>query len=81
MANLFKKAKETGKKATVKKNDKIIVLLEEVLPKKEAIKIADQIKRKSELETTIAALTGELKTIDGDLKNFGKKQFYDLYKF
>ena len=67
--NLF--ATATKVKETTKKTDKKVI---------KAPLLADKVKRYSELKQAIDTATGELKMIEGDIKNVGKDLFMKEYR-
>jgi hypothetical protein len=67
--NLF--ATATKVKETTKKSDKKVI---------KAPLLADKVKRYAELKHAIDSATGELKMIEGDIKNVGKDLFMKEYR-
>lgn len=67
--NLF--ATATKVKETAKKTDKKVI---------KAPLLADKVKRYAELKHQIDSATGELKMIEGDIKNVGKDLFMKEYR-
>lgn len=67
--NLF--ATATKVKETAKKTDKKVI---------KAPLLADKVKRYAELKHAIDSATGELKMIEGDIKNVGKDLFMKEYR-
>jgi hypothetical protein len=67
--NLF--ATATKVKETAKKTDKKVI---------KASLLADKVKRYAELKHEIDSATGELKMIEGDIKNVGKELFMKEYR-
>jgi hypothetical protein len=67
--NLF--ATATKVKETTKKSDKKVI---------KAPLLADKVKRYAELKHEIDSATGELKMIEGDIKNVGKELFMKEYR-
>jgi hypothetical protein len=67
--NLF--ATATKVKETTKKTDKKVI---------KAPLLADKVKRYAELKQAIDTATGELKMIEGDIKNVGKDLFMKEYR-
>jgi hypothetical protein len=67
--NLF--ATATKVKETTKKSDKKVI---------KAPLLADKVKRYAELKHAIDSATGELKMIEGDIKNIGKDLFMKEYR-
>ena len=67
--NLF--ATATKVKETAKKTDKKVI---------KAPLLADKVKRYAELKHEIDSATGELKMIEGDIKNVGKELFMKEYR-
>jgi hypothetical protein len=70
--NLFAKKKATAKKATAKKDDKVIVKIT-------GAEFDEKLVRFNELKKKIANETAEMKSLDGDIKGEGVEKFIELY--